>query len=59
MNEPAFTHEVFLSHSAKHKAVVRSLAERQPAVRDPLNQERRSNHSRFDLPIWNFKPNAP
>ena len=108
-----FPYDVFLSHSAKDKAVVRPLAERLrqdglkvwfdewvlkpgdsiPAkieaglehsrvlvlcmsaqafgsdwaqleagtfrFRDPLNQERRSNHSRFDLPIWNFKPNAP
>jgi hypothetical protein len=28
MSEPAYTHDVFLSHSAKDKAVVRSLAER-------------------------------
>jgi hypothetical protein len=28
MNEPVFTHEVFLNHSAKDKAVVRPLAER-------------------------------
>ncbi len=30
----------------------------QPAC-DPLNQKRRSNHSRFDFPIWNLKPNTP
>ena len=28
MSEPAFAHDVFLSHSAKNKAVVRPLAER-------------------------------
>ena len=28
MNEPAFPYDVFLSHSAKDKAVVRPLAER-------------------------------
>ena len=28
MSEPTFTHDVFLSHSAKDKAVVRPLAER-------------------------------
>jgi hypothetical protein len=125
MSDTAFTHNVFLSHSTKDKAVVCPLAERlradgltvwfdewvlkpgdsipakieeglersrvlvlcmsanafgsepdwsgleagtcgrgnfwerQHAVRDPLNQERRSNHSRFDLPISNFKPNVP
>ncbi len=83
MNAETFTHDVFLSHSAKDKAVVRSLAERLrqdrlqlPSCklritnyvfrnsgtfrfRDPLNKERRSNHSRFDLPIRNLKPNTP
>ncbi len=28
MNDPVFTHDVFLSHSSKDKAVVRPLAER-------------------------------
>jgi hypothetical protein len=28
MSEPTFTHDVFLSHSAKDKAAVRAAAER-------------------------------
>ena len=28
MSDPAFTHDAFLSHSARNKAVVRPLAER-------------------------------
>ena len=27
--------------------------------RDPLNQERRSSISRFDIPDWHFKPTTP
>lgn len=46
MSEPTFTHDVFLSHSSKDKAVVRPLAERLRA--DGLNvcfAEREIRHS--------------
>ena len=64
MSEPAFPYDVFLSHSAKDKAVVRPLAERlrqdglaaahQPSTfnlqptSDPLNKERRLIPRRLD-----------
>ena len=48
MSDEAFTHDVFLSHSAKDKAVVRPLAERlQVAVRQ---------HLKVSFDEWVLKP---
>ena len=55
-----FTHDVFLSHSAKDKAVVRAVAERlQLAVQPHLCgwHDEREIPPGFDIPDWKIKPN--
>ena len=55
-----FTHDVFISHSAKDKAVVRPLAERlQLTVRLQLCvwHDEREIPPDFDIPNWKIKPN--
>ena len=49
-----FTHDVFLSHSSKDKAVVRAVAERLRAdgLRGWLSCKIQPG---FDIPIWHFK----
>ena len=50
MTDP-FPFDVFLSHSAKDKPILRALAERLRADG--------SSHSRFAVPIRHFKPKTP
>jgi len=47
MSDAAFTHDVFLSHSPKDKAVVRAVAERLVAVR---------KHLKVWFDEWEIKP---